>query len=352
MKKVVSLIIILALCLGIAVPAMAAGTTVTLPEETDIPEVTAVLNNVLATTDITVSEFYYDNEIGDMAWRDKTITVYTLPTTGAYVSITAEADAMLFPGGYGGYRLIDGKYSTPMEEFGFEGQLFSVMGPETVDYSLDTENPENTDIFHLYICGGLSVYFTFADLSAYANGSTEAPAEPEVPAAPSFNDVPADAYFAQPVQWAVENAITDGTSDTTFSPDNTCTNAQILTFLWRAVGCPEPTAAAEFDNLSGSEYYYKAALWAKENGLVDGAAFESDIPCTRSMTVTYQWKLAGKPAAEASGFADVDSSAEYAAAVAWAVAEGITDGTSDTSFSPDATCTRGQIVTFLWRDLA
>jgi len=159
----------------------------------------------------------------------------------------------------------------------------------------------------------------------------------------NFDDVTEFDYFGQPVLWAMNRGITDGTSDTTFSPNATCTNAQILTFLWRAKNCPEPMldspfAENPFTELTGNEYYYKAAVWAYQKGLISGDTFEANIPCTRAMTVTYQWKLAGSPAISAeTGFTDVDSCAEYAQAVAWAVKEGITDGTSDTTFSPDAT---------------
>ncbi|WP_298033092.1 S-layer homology domain-containing protein [uncultured Dysosmobacter sp.] len=166
-----------------------------------------------------------------------------------------------------------------------------------------------------------------------------------------FTDVPASAYYAEAVDWAVENNITAGTSATTFSPDRTCTTAQILTFLWRAKGSPEPKAGDSFSDISSSDYFYKAALWAKEKGLVSGDTFNGDTPCTRSATVTYLWKLAGRPAASGSAFTDVPAGADYAQAVAWAVKNGVTSGTSQTTFSPDTTCTRGQIVTFLYRDM-
>lgn len=177
------------------------------------------------------------------------------------------------------------------------------------------------------------------------------------PALPSagkiaFSDVPAGAYYEDAVSWAVEQGITNGTSDTAFSPNATCTTAQILTFLWRAKGSPEPASGLSFSDISSGDYYYKAALWAKEKGLVTGDTFHGNTPCTRSATVTYLWKLAGSPAASGSSFQDVPSGADYAPAVAWAVENGVTSGTSETAFSPDATCTRGQIVTFLHRDLA
>lgn len=169
-----------------------------------------------------------------------------------------------------------------------------------------------------------------------------------------FNDVLETDYYADPVQWAVDGNITSGTSATTFSPNATCTTAQILTFLWRAKGSPEPVdgEALPFSDVKESDYYYKAALWAKENGLISGTTFNGNTPCTRASTMTYMWKLAGSPSASNSSFTDVSSTADYSQAVAWAVKQGITAGTSATTFSPDQTCTRGQIVTFLYRAYA
>lgn len=167
-----------------------------------------------------------------------------------------------------------------------------------------------------------------------------------------FADVKSTDYFAAPVEWAVEQGITTGTSAGAFSPNATCTTGQIITFLWRASGSPKATGANPFNDVSSSDYYYQAALWAGEKGLVSGSAFQGNGPCTRAATVTYLWKLAGQPTAGGASFADVPASAGYAPAVAWAVQEGITSGTGANAFSPAATCTRGQIVTFLYRDLA
>ncbi len=162
-----------------------------------------------------------------------------------------------------------------------------------------------------------------------------------------FSDVHTTDYYAESVQWAVAQEITAETSKTIFSPEEDCTTAQVLTFLWRANGSPEP-AAASFPGLTGEEYYAKAVRWAAEKGLIDGTVFV-DAPCTRAQCMTYQWILAGKPSAAPAAFSDVPSNATYAQAVAWAVENGVTSGTSRTTFSPDATCTRAQIVTFLYR---
>lgn len=164
-----------------------------------------------------------------------------------------------------------------------------------------------------------------------------------------FNDVFETDYYADPVLWAVKENITAGTSSNAFSPNDTCTAAQILTFLWRSQGGPEPTIKNPFTDISENDYFYKAALWANEKGLVSGSTFEGNTPCTRATTMTYLWKLAGSPSTSTASFADVPSYADYAQAVAWAVSKGITAGTSDTTFSPDAICIRGQIMTFLYR---
>lgn len=178
--------------------------------------------------------------------------------------------------------------------------------------------------------------------SEYTSGSTKV--------TPNFNDVADDAYYAAPVKWAVENGITTGTSSTAFSPDMTCTRAQILTFIWRAAGSPTASAANPFSDVTADDYYYNAAIWAYENSMVTGSTFDADTPCTRSSTVTYLWKFNGSPVLGIpSLFKDVSDDAEYADAVSWALIEEVTSGISDTEFAPDMICNRGQIVTFLYR---
>jgi len=166
----------------------------------------------------------------------------------------------------------------------------------------------------------------------------------ELPAPIAFTDVAENSPFKDAIAWAVGQKITNGASATTFAPGNTCTHNHILTFLWRANGSP----AAE-----GENDFAKAAAWAKEKGIrAAGESFDGGAACTRSQTMVYLWKLAGSPeTAVNSAFTDVAADADYAQAVAWAVARGITNGTTPTTFSPDNTCTRGQIVTFLYRNL-
>ena len=171
--------------------------------------------------------------------------------------------------------------------------------------------------------------------------------------AATFSDVPSNAYYADAVRWAVEQGITVGTSSTTFSPDATCNRAQILSFLWRANGSPEPTIRNPFQDIKDSDYFYKAALWAAEKGMVSGSIFDPAIPCTRASTMEYMWKNAGNSNTTVkTNFIDIPADADYTQAVAWAINNGVTAGTSATTFSSDAICTRGQIVTFLYRYMA
>lgn len=169
-----------------------------------------------------------------------------------------------------------------------------------------------------------------------------------------FVDVATGSYYEDAVDWAVENGITKGTDDTHFSPDGICTRAQAVTFLWRAAGSPKPeTRAMPFTDVPVGSYYYDAVLWAVENGITKGTSdttFSPNMTCSRAQIVAFLWRSEKSPAAgTANPFADVKSDAYYADAVLWAVKENITKGTTSTTFSPNAGCTRAQIVTFLYR---
>ena len=169
-----------------------------------------------------------------------------------------------------------------------------------------------------------------------------------------FVDVATGSYYEDAVDWAVENGITQGTDDTHFVPDGICTRAQAVAFLWRAAGSPKPeTCTMPFADVPAGSYYYDAVLWAVENGIAKGTSdttFSPNMTCSRAQIVTFLWRSEKSPAAgTANPFADVKSTAYYADAVLWAVKENIAKGTTNTTFSPDADCTRAQIVTFLWR---
>ena len=170
-----------------------------------------------------------------------------------------------------------------------------------------------------------------------------------------FTDVSISDYYYEAVLWAVENGVTNGTSATTFGPNVTVTRAQMVTFLWRAHGSPEATGANPFTDVGTSDYYYDAVLWAVENGITVGTSdttFSPEAPVTRAQAVTFQWRAAGSPVVSGSSFDDVAADAYYVNAVTWAVANGITNGTGGNNFSPDAAVSRAQAVTFLYRELA
>ena len=169
-----------------------------------------------------------------------------------------------------------------------------------------------------------------------------------------FVDVATGSYYEDAVDWAVENGITNGVSANRFDPNGVCTRAQAVTFLWRAAGSPAPRSRTmPFTDVPVGSYYYDAVLWAVENGITKGTSdttFSPNMTCSRAQIVAFLWRSEKSPAAGSRNpFADVKSTAYYAGAVLWAVREDITKGTTNTTFSPDADCTRAQIVTFLWR---
>ena len=227
-----------------------------------------------------------------------------------------------------------------------------------------TENADGTFTF-VMPKGGVSVDVEYEEIKDEPTDpeqpeepeQPEQPVEPETPVASGqFKDVYDNTYYAAPVKWAVEKGITTGLSDDSFGPENDCTRGQMVTFLWRAAGSPEVEAAGAFADVEGGSYYEKAVAWAVANGITSGTSdstFSPDALVTRAQTVTFLFRLA-KAAAEAGelSFADVDADAYYGDAVAWAVANGITNGLTENAFGPDASCVRGQIVTFLFRYFA
>ena len=170
--------------------------------------------------------------------------------------------------------------------------------------------------------------------------------------APAFGDVPSGAYYADAVAWAAEQGVTGGIGGGLFGPDQPCTRGQIVTFLWRAAGSPEPAGMSGFSDVPADSYCADAAAWALENGIAAGFAggtFRPDAPCTRGQAVTLLYRAKGTAPSTPNRFTDVPANAYCAEAVAWAVESGMTQGTSATTFSPNSGCTRAQIVTFIYR---
>ena len=176
------------------------------------------------------------------------------------------------------------------------------------------------------------------------------------PSSTGFSDVPDGQYYSNAVSWAVKQGITNGTSATTFQPTKPCTRAEVVTFLWKAAGSPSVSGKNPFMDVNSSDYYYKAVLWAVKKGVTNGTSattFSPNERCTRGQVVTLMWNWAGKPSTSNSiSFTDVSSNAYYYKAVRWAVKNKVTSGTSATTFSPNKACTRADVVTFLYRYLA
>ena len=180
--------------------------------------------------------------------------------------------------------------------------------------------------------------------------TTEKPAAPTV----KFTDVSKDDWFYEPVMWAVSNNITAGVSENKFAPNQTCTRAQAVMFLWNQAGKPVVSRKNSFKDVKSSDWYYNAVQWAVSKGITNGTSkttFSPSKTCNRAEIVTFLWNQAGKPSVSASNpFKDVKSSDWYYKAVQWAVKKGVTSGTSKTTFSPTKACTRAQIVTFMYHN--
>lgn len=379
MKKLFTLIMACTLCMGMAVPAMAVeGTTPTKEESADAISLRAYPDPSIVNYSFQLKEYdayghgsvveTYNHNRVILADPDTEFTVShvgTDPDSYIYIYCKSYDESKVqkgtYSGGMGAYYLTEeispweSSIPTINNLYWDMDAIVDHITPgvrlypgDSVTFTLP-ECEDSPDFYQLFVeiyykdygisnhmWFGLSMDKTIAETDA--GGKT-----------PVFNDVPNNAYYAKPVEWAVKKKITSGTSATTFSPEVTCSHAHILTFLWNAAGSPDPTVSNPFTNISTNDYYYKAALWAYENGMLSGNTFNGNLPCTRSETVTYMWQAAGKPSVtKETAFMDVASDAGYAQAVAWAVDAKVTAGTSATTFSPDATCTRGQIVTFLY----
>jgi len=258
--------------------------------------------------------------------------IATLPDGANYTVTVSGADADLLSATFYSYEAgeLEPARNETLEQL-----------PVTDDSSCTIFVPEDDyDDFYVEDADGI-VYYPGDDITPLVN----------------FTDVPAGAYYADAVKWAVAEGITSGTSPTTFSPNNGCTRAQMVTFLWRAAGSPEPESDyGPFRDVPKDAYYRKAVLWAAGEGITSGTSpttFSPNATVTRAQTVTFLWRWEGEPEADQrSGFRDVPTGQYYSQAVSWAVEAGITNGTGTTTFSPGQTCTRAQIVTFLWRDMA
>ena len=222
-------------------------------------------------------------------------------------------------------------------------------------YYVENNNVQPTVITYEYDANGNAVKETVQGNMDYTSEITYAPLADSKKS--QFTDVGTDEYYTDAVIWATANGITTGVSAKEFCPGNPCTRAQLVTFLWRAAGSPDPKDSTNpFTDVNPNAYYAKAVLWAVENGITNGTSkteFSPDAKCTRAQIVTFIYRAAGEPEVESTGstFTDVNPKAYYAKAVLWAVKNGITNGYANGEFRPDSTCTRAQGVTFLYRGI-
>lgn len=344
-KKLFSLALALALCLGLAVPAFAAGDTVSVTDA--------------GITFDAISTSKYDNAKDELGYTGpEAMFLYALGMVGTQIDDTEYGYGTLwaylvhddvkldFHVKKGEKFSITGYYLTKSGEGFYDSIFIRDMWFSPKEDDSDPIDKEFIDDFfpganYLVCCQGQeydpnnTISIVFAD----ENG--------EPCTVPAFSDVEPTAYYAAPVAWAVQNEITNGYgSNDKFAPDVNCTEAQILTFLYRAAD--KPSAAKSPVSVAAS--YQDAINWAYEKGMIDGS-FKENTPCTRATAVKYIWQAFDKPKAEkASSFTDVDKGADYAEAVSWAVEKGVTNGYGGTdTFAPDRVCNRGEIVTFLYR---
>ena len=296
-------------------------------------EISVCLSNTTAKYTFTVVYVGDDNYNGDNASCEVSMTRHvSAPSSGNTVSVPSTPNGTV----------------TVNPSTASKGETVTITTKPSEGYELGSIEvlDKNGDSLKLKDLGNGKYSFVMPD------GKVSVEAEFVKTAATSFADVPANAYFADAVKWAVDKGITNGLSDTMFGPYESCTRAQIVTFLWRAAGSPEPKTASSFTDVPANAYYAKAVAWAVENGITNGmteTTFAPNATCTRGQSVTFLYRALKGSAGATSSFVDVPTNAFYADAVGWAVSGKVTDGTSNTTFSPDDNCTRGQIVTFLYR---
>ncbi|MBQ1768456.1 MAG: leucine-rich repeat protein, partial [Oscillospiraceae bacterium] len=320
-----------------------------------IPEKTTSLGNVAFKDCVNLSSITINGNISNLdshsarsSWDDSYSVFYNAGTSTDGITVTFGPKVKWVPAYLfaTGHDKISGVYpkvttvnlSASVQEIGYAAfwncydlKTINYAGSQS-DYAKITQNTPGS-------------YFT----SAKVNYNVEI-ADVSDPSNP-FKDVKPSDYFYEPVLWAVDKGITKGTTATTFTPGGKCTRAHILTFLYRAYGEPAVSGNNPFTDVKESAYYYKAALWAYQNGMVSSGALEPDHACIRSEAVFYMWCAEGRPEGSKGSdrFTDVPESSAYNAAIGWAVDAGVTKGTSKTEFGYWGTTTRGQIVTFLYR---
>lgn len=345
------------------------------------PKYTAISSSgkTLANANLTATGSTLTPNAGTLEWVDdagnplpgstpvvanKTYKWRFTPSDPNYTSLTGSVKLYVYSGGTGGGGggggSSDPTYGITVEQakhgtitvspkYASKGDTVTITVKPDKDYELDTLKILDKDGDKVKITEKNGKYTFTMPASKVTVTASFAPEAPEQ----IFTDVPADAYYFEAVKWAAEQGITGGTSSNRFSPSQACSRAQIVTFLWRAAGSPAPKKLSSFADVPADAYYAQAVAWAVENGITGGTGngmFSPDAACTRAQCVTFLYRAAGSPAVSGSpAFSDVASDAYYAAAVKWAEANGITGGIGSGLFGSGSHCTRAQIVTFIYR---
>ena len=364
-KRVLTMFLTLVLCMGVSVPAFAA--------DDDMPSAEDVLSLInLSVVDYDFDYYvqeqvtlYYTTEDSEevlsfdgcnLIEHNALLNVENIADVGENCSVTVTLQVFhdqdgrfvsTVPEDYY-YLTRDGGFvSVSLDPESYGGMLKIAPG-DSATFSLSDDSFPSDSFFVVRTMVYYPDYnYTWWKMcSFFVDDEAAARMRQEQSEAPAFTDVPDGEWYADSVAWAVKKGITNGTTNTTFSPNQDCTHAQILTFLHRAAG--NPPADAECP-VAVADAYADAVNWAYGKGMIDDG-FDPGAPCTRSQAVLYIWQALDEPPAQPSSFADVDAGAPYAKAVDWAVEKGVTngDGGADT-FSPDKVCSRGHIVTFLYR---
>ena len=319
-KRLLSCFLVLILCLGMGTTAFA---------ETS-PEVSGIAVAGKTAVTVKLSNMETDHYFFGMVWKDKEILCFFDGVTDAAGSQTMEVEI-------GRSIQVDDVLRVGVS---IEDDAWSA--PVKVENAASPVQPDPKPTPGGGGGGG-------------AGGGTSTPVvKPDEDVSKAvFNDVKDSDYFAAPVHWALEREITSGVEEGRFGPELPCTRGQILTFLWRAAGSPQPKSlAAAFQDVAEEDYFFKAVCWAVEQGITGGTGpnvFSPDMTCTRAQAVTMLYRAAGAGTTAGTTFSDVTPDDYFAAAVQWAVDREITSGVGEGRFGPEQPCTRGQIITFLWR---
>ena len=339
MKRFISTLLTAAMLLSLlSIQVSAVGNTETITRN----DITMTISGYLYKETKVIQRVAYGYEENET--EDATTTVYVLPATGASITIINNTDDLYSPYSYG-FPCTDGAYDYANNHrtvVFFDDSQIEKGKPISIPLEKSGKDGKH-DYFQVFALGayGPSALLTFGSLL----GTETTP----------FKDVSKEDYFHDAVIWALKNNVTTGTSASTFSPAATCTRGQVVTFLWRAKGCPEPVSTVNpFDDVKESDYFYKAVLWAVENGITTGATPTSFSPagtCTNAHVVTFLHRSEGRPAAngESAQAKNYSENAYYKDAVAWADTNGLLSGTGS-EFTPANYSPRANIVTYLYRN--